>query len=309
MVARKNSTGISRRTLVRTGAHAAWVVPAITLATAAPALAVSTNPKVVTSDVSGTIDLKKLKIKATFTNTGSVKATSMTVMVTVTNADGTLGTTITGLKDGAWAFAGAGGTAFERTYTFVRADGLDVGQHKDLEFIPDSTLGADKAPTGGGVITIAAPITTPAGTNSGGAATYDALQPVVVTSEITAKIKDGETLQVSAKFTNNGLVDATSLSVSVTLTNANGTLANTVNDFSGGWTFNGATGTRFARTYSFTRSAGLDAGSNKTLKFEPESTGGDDDEPPSGGGTIAIAPPTTTPAGSNSGGTGSYPAS
>src|SRR5688572_24200905 len=35
------SRTISRRTVVRTGAHAAWAVPAISVATAAPALAVS----------------------------------------------------------------------------------------------------------------------------------------------------------------------------------------------------------------------------------------------------------------------------
>ncbi|GCD90652.1 hypothetical protein [Nocardioides sp. LS1] len=36
-----SSSGVSRRSVVKTGAHLAWAVPAVTLATAAPALAVS----------------------------------------------------------------------------------------------------------------------------------------------------------------------------------------------------------------------------------------------------------------------------
>lgn len=39
----RESTGVSRRTLVRAGAHAAWVVPAVTVISAAPAMAISAS--------------------------------------------------------------------------------------------------------------------------------------------------------------------------------------------------------------------------------------------------------------------------
>jgi hypothetical protein len=76
-------SGLSRRTVIKGAAHAAWMVPAITVVTQAPAIAASGNNPVITA-TSNTWNGKKLTATMTIENkgTGATDA-GMQVQVTV----------------------------------------------------------------------------------------------------------------------------------------------------------------------------------------------------------------------------------
>jgi len=113
--------GLQRRTVVKAGAHAAWAVPAITLATAAPAFAGSGTPSVSASGVSGTVtgtgNNRSLDVASTIANTGDGATTSLTVTYTITGASLTFGAP-TGISAG-WSSSSTGGTG-TATYVFTR---------------------------------------------------------------------------------------------------------------------------------------------------------------------------------------------
>lgn len=68
-------SGLSRRTVIKAGAHAAWMVPAITVITTAPAFATGSNDPVLglsgtSASWAGSSQSAILTIKFTITNTG-----------------------------------------------------------------------------------------------------------------------------------------------------------------------------------------------------------------------------------------------
>lgn len=69
----QTSGGISRRSVIKVGAHAAWAVPLVQVVAAAPAFAVSGPPKLAFSGESGSYPAKNsqtLNTSVTLTNTG-----------------------------------------------------------------------------------------------------------------------------------------------------------------------------------------------------------------------------------------------
>lgn len=115
----------TRRKVVRTAAHLTWSTPVIVAATAAPALAASTPPSVVTSNVSGTVVTTTdeiLTLTATFTNQGSQAVSDMTVDVTVDPIFGTIQSADPANVTGGFDFLSRSGNSGGRTYTFFKSD-------------------------------------------------------------------------------------------------------------------------------------------------------------------------------------------
>lgn len=75
--------GLSRRTVMRTGAHAAWAVPAISVATAAPALAASGPAalSVILAPIGVRVPLNTVNINATVTNNNTLATTDFQVVL------------------------------------------------------------------------------------------------------------------------------------------------------------------------------------------------------------------------------------
>lgn len=69
-------SGISRRTIVRTGANAAWAVPLITVATAAPSMAASVAPKLAFTSTGIDRFNETIIVTAKLTNIGNGKLTT-----------------------------------------------------------------------------------------------------------------------------------------------------------------------------------------------------------------------------------------
>jgi hypothetical protein len=85
-----SSAGIQRRTVVRAGAHAAWAVPAITLATAAPAMAISGTSNAVATLLSASRSGSTVTLTGgAISNLGTTATQNLTVAVTVTPDDPT----------------------------------------------------------------------------------------------------------------------------------------------------------------------------------------------------------------------------
>lgn len=81
---------VTRRTIVRTTAHAAWAAPVILAATAAPAMAASGAAVITTTVPSFTIPQSHIRASLTFSNSGTVAPVSMSVTVTISPLLGTL---------------------------------------------------------------------------------------------------------------------------------------------------------------------------------------------------------------------------
>jgi len=71
----ETQTGISRRTIVRTGANAAWAVPLITVATAAPSMAASVAPNLAFTSTGIDRFNETIIVTARLTNIGNGKLT------------------------------------------------------------------------------------------------------------------------------------------------------------------------------------------------------------------------------------------
>jgi hypothetical protein len=137
----RSESGLTRRSVVRTSAHLAWAVPAVTMATAAPALAVSGPAHLRMSGFSVNyssghtqLDVHMGPVK----NNGGSDAGQLTAVVEVPEKkkgpfrkapamDG-------GASDG-WKFAGRSGNG-PWTFTFVATDGhLRAGEKtRPLDF-------------------------------------------------------------------------------------------------------------------------------------------------------------------------------
>ena len=118
----QQSTGLSRRTVVRTAAHSAWVAPVIVAASAAPAFAAS-GPAAVTTSVTGSRTDGTLTITVTLTNANTGPAGATTLVVTATPAPVT-GSTIQSSDPAitnaeGWVFTTRSGNSGGRTYNFT----------------------------------------------------------------------------------------------------------------------------------------------------------------------------------------------
>jgi hypothetical protein len=170
--------GISRRRLVQT---AAWTTPAILIATAAPAYAVSgvdVNAGLPTTFRSISPLVSGLDITIPFSNDGSVNATALVVTVTLvpTNPSApsrinAASTTATASQADGWSAPAAGGTSAVRTFAFTRLGGLAAGASSTLTFTVHASNNALAAPNQGGTITVAITSTTPASANNSGSST------------------------------------------------------------------------------------------------------------------------------------------
>ena len=83
-----SESGLSRRSLVRAGANAAWAVPLISIATSAPALAVSAAPALTINQSGVSRFNDTLVVTAQVTNFGT-KATSSPLSLVLTMSQGT----------------------------------------------------------------------------------------------------------------------------------------------------------------------------------------------------------------------------
>lgn len=118
---------LTRRSIVRAAGHAAWVTPVIVAASAAPAMAASGAPLVVTSGLTGirggAFD-RYLTVTATFTNQGALATTGMAVQVTINDsatASAVLEDAPTDVSAG-FTFVEITGTYGSRTYHFIKVD-------------------------------------------------------------------------------------------------------------------------------------------------------------------------------------------
>lgn len=136
-----NASGVSRRSVVRVGAAAAWTVPLVQVATAAPALAVSGPAKL---DIQGfyvSRDEKKTALKvyiSSVKNTGGQPAGQVTVVVRVPKTKKGSFSKRPWLKEGpsqGWSFAGRTGNG-PWDFTFVSYAGVPAGgKTKHLLFL------------------------------------------------------------------------------------------------------------------------------------------------------------------------------
>jgi hypothetical protein len=127
-------TGLTRRQVVKAGAHTAWLVPAISVATAVPALAVSGQGALTTSaftayfEANGqnfVLDLGPIK------NTGAGTTGQVTVVFRIprqTSGPFSSAPRLIGPRPTGWSYAGSGTYSGGWTYTFVSHEALDPGE-------------------------------------------------------------------------------------------------------------------------------------------------------------------------------------
>jgi hypothetical protein len=163
---------VSRRAVVRAGAHAAWAVPAISIATAAPALAVSGGAALQGSAfrVKFNAAQKKLSVfVGALRNTGGT-ATGGPVTVVV-SAPASAQTSMSRPYDAgvqnSWTYAGRSSSATTDDYTFVsRTGSLKPNQSTGALSFQLATASSTKP---AGQFTYIA--TTPGGTGTAGSTT------------------------------------------------------------------------------------------------------------------------------------------
>lgn len=122
-VSLQGTSGVSRRSVMKAGAAAAWTVPLIQVVAAAPAVATSGMSTLALSGATGSWSGKSanLNVQVTIQNTGAVATTSLQVTMT-------FGSAWTSGKASAtnWTATPAGDTA-TKTYTFTAATQLAAG--------------------------------------------------------------------------------------------------------------------------------------------------------------------------------------
>ncbi len=119
-----DAPGISRRAVVRTAGHAAWMAPAIVAASAAPSFAAS-GPAAISTTVTGSRSEGMLTVTVTLTNanTGAAGPTALSVGVTPLPNGGTvLSADPTMVSADGWSFDSRSGNSGGRTYFFSRPD-------------------------------------------------------------------------------------------------------------------------------------------------------------------------------------------
>lgn len=129
--------GLSRRQVVKAGAHSAWAVPLITIATAAPALAVSGQGSLVASRFTAYYEKNRNHFRLNLgpiKNTGSGTTGQVTVVFRVPQPQQYAGAAprLVGPKPKGWSYAGSGSYPGGWTFTFVSAADLDPGESTPL---------------------------------------------------------------------------------------------------------------------------------------------------------------------------------
>ena len=138
----RETSGLTRRQVVRTGANVAWAVPLVTVATAAPALAVSGyQGHLQGSGMSVTCLANQKKIRIVVNpikNTGKGTTGQVTVVVHIPKtASGPFSKPpVYGGKQGSgWTYLGMTTTSSGYDFTFISDSGLAPGQStKPLSF-------------------------------------------------------------------------------------------------------------------------------------------------------------------------------
>jgi hypothetical protein len=116
------SRHVSRRTLVRAGATAGWVVPVISVATAAPALAVSSPPNLSVTVTNVSKTSTTLSFTVTVTNSGGTTASGVSLIVSFgQNTKPSGGAT----NSPDWALTSGAGPS--KTFTYAKATPLAPG--------------------------------------------------------------------------------------------------------------------------------------------------------------------------------------
>ena len=129
--------GISRRSVVKAGAAAAWTVPLVQVVAAAPAVAVSGAPTLVLSGAIGSWNGNSVNLngRVTLTNTGSAPTTSLQVTLTFDTA-----WTSGSASAGDWTVSPSG-VATVKTYVFTAQTQLAANASTTLNFNFTSTTG------------------------------------------------------------------------------------------------------------------------------------------------------------------------
>ena len=113
--------GVSRRTLVKGAAHAAWVVPAVQVVSAVPAFAASGPCSLMVSNVQVRLAGGKFTVSLRVTNSGVGEASSVQLDLIFSDRYNQLGTGSSGVtKPSHWNYIGKSG----QTFTFTRAVNL-----------------------------------------------------------------------------------------------------------------------------------------------------------------------------------------
>lgn len=145
-------SGLSRRSVLRAGAHAAWVVPVVTVATASPAMAHHspghTTPPATAPDLAltGFVPRRGTTAKATIgvANTGDAAAENVQVTISIPNSTGGNGAwnrgtlSVSGVSAG-WTVSGPTTNGTTTTFTFTRDTALAGGTSETLSFYLTST--------------------------------------------------------------------------------------------------------------------------------------------------------------------------
>lgn len=118
--------GTSRRTLLRAAGAAAWTVPVVTLATAAPALAASAKVLTVTS-FAASYSLPFWTVTAGVSNDSDTHATvNLQVTLTIPQGNNRLDSAPTRIASPGWTSAGPSGSG-PWTYVYTRSTQLAAG--------------------------------------------------------------------------------------------------------------------------------------------------------------------------------------
>lgn len=189
-------SGLSRRRVVGT---AAWTVPAIAMASAAPAHAAASGvgaPSILVSNVEGALrqGTDRMEAEATFTNLGTADATLLSAEVEWDPI--LLGSTRNDVQDlpEGWTFEPLNATTRVR---FTRALGLEAGASERLTWSFQILRGDQR-----GTLTVDPPVTSPPGNNSGATGVYGALEPIDI--DVTSLSKSTTTGIVVVSLQNRG---------------------------------------------------------------------------------------------------------
>lgn len=276
---------VSRRGVVRTAAHAAWVVPLVQVASMAPALAASGKSLTVTAAIaswSGSGTAQTFTLSVTVTNTGSVTATVSSVSLIFPSGWNPNCGTVSG-----WTRSGNNSA----TVTYSRGTAISLAAGASTSFTVtvnpvNSYVGAGTYVADGGGLSVTA-----ASTTSGVVVTPAVIdipglyQNLVMTGTATWTRTSGlYYLTATATLTNRGRTATTDLDVVGTVEGCGTSTGDAINVGSG-WTYRTSPDVHYERTgaelaaggsISFTATrqmTGSDAGTSGTLTLTPRDNG------------------------------------
>ncbi len=245
---------ISRRSVVRAGATAAWSVPLIQVVGAAPAFAAVSGDTVLTlaTPTGSYTSATTLHVVASVTNSGTHSTTNLQLTVSLpTPASGTV--TATG-----WTVSGSGTSfVFTANAPVVASASLAIDVTFTVSSTPAGSLGVSASATNATTVAKSASVDafTPSTTLQ-----WQSFSGAYLASDATK-------LDVTTLVKNNGGASAKTLKIKLTLPVSSSGVAATPS----GWTLTGS-----GTVWTFTRTADLGAGSTDgfTARFNVNSTVG-----------------------------------